>query len=82
MKCCPPINKLYGELGRNPYFLYNYAAELNVSGHYGESLRIGQECDTLMADYFVQLLMADNCKQLKRYEQAKRYLEQASSHVP
>ena len=75
-------NKLNGELGRNPYFLYNYAAELNVSGHYGESLRIGQECDTLMADYFVQLLMADNCKQLKRYEQAKRYLEQASYMCP
>ena len=78
----PAYHKLYGELGKNPYFLYNYAAELNVSGHYGESLRIGQECDALMADYFVQLLMADNCKQLKRYEQAKRYLGQASYMCP
>lgn len=78
----PAYHKLYGELGKNPYFLYNYAAELNVSGHYAESLRIGQECDALMADYFVQLLMADNCKQLKRYEQAKRYLGQASYMCP
>lgn len=78
----PAYHKLYGKLGKNPYFLYNYAAELNVSGHYAESLRIGQECDVLMADYFIQLLMADNCKQLKRYEQAKRYLGQASYMCP
>ncbi len=78
----PTYRELYEELNKNPLFLYNYAAELNVAGHHAESYRIGQECESLMADYYTQLLQADNCKRLKRYEEAKRYLRQAALMCP
>ena len=78
----PTYLELYEELNKNPLFLYNYAAELNVAGHHAESYRIGQECESLMADYYTQLLQADNSKRLKRYEEAKRYLRQAALMCP
>ena len=81
-KMLPTYRELYEELNKNPLFLYNYAAELNVAGHHAESYRIGQECESLMADYYTQLLQADNCKRLKRYEEAKRYLRQAALMCP
>ena len=74
----PTYQELYDDLNNNPLFLYNYAAELNIAGQYAESYRIGIESEALMADYYTQLLQADNCKQMKRYDDAKHYLMQAS----
>ena len=78
----PAYRNLYARLSHNPFFLYNYVAELNVAGHYAESLRIGLECDTLMADYFVQLLLADNYKRQGKYDEAEHRLRQASRMCP
>lgn len=78
----PVYKDLYKDLRDDPLFLYNYAAELNVAGQYEKSLRIGKECENLLADYFTQLLLADNCKHLKKYKEAIRHLAQASYMCP
>lgn len=78
----PVYKGLYDKLGNEPLFLYNYAAELNVAGRYGESLRICKASSVRMSDYYTRLLQADNCKQLKRYKEAERHLQQASYMCP
>ena len=78
----PVYKGLYDKLGNEPLFLYNYAAELNVAGRYEESLRICKASSVRMSDYYTRLLLADNCKQLKRYKEAERHLQQASYMCP
>ena len=62
----PRYKSLYTHLRYKDLFLYNYAAELNVAGYYEESLQIASECEKLWADYDLQMLMADNCRQLQQ----------------
>ena len=81
-KMLPAYRELYVELKDEPLFLYNYAAELNVAGQYAESLRIGRECEARMADYFTQILQADNHRQLGNRQEAERHLLQASFMCP
>lgn len=81
-KMLPAYRELYAELKDEPLFLYNYAAELNVAGRYAESLRIGRECEARMADYFTQILLADNHRQLGNHQEAERHLLQASFMCP
>ena len=78
----PRYKSLYAHLYRKDLFLYNYAAELNVVGHYKESQQIACECDSLWADYDLQMLMADNCLQLKQYSDTENYLEKAAAMCP
>jgi O-antigen ligase len=58
----PEYERLLPALSGNELFLYNYTAELNVSGHYDKSLQIGKDCERLLADYDLQMLMANNYK--------------------
>ena len=81
-KMLPAYRELYTELKDEPLFLYDYAAELNVAGRYAESLRIGRECEARMADYFTQILQADNHRQLGNYQEAEHHLLQASFMCP
>ena len=81
-KMLPVYKGLYDKLGNEPLFLYNYAAELNVAGRYEESLRICKASSVRMSDYYTRLLQADNCKQLRRYKEAERHLQQASYMCP
>ena len=69
----------YAHLYHKVLFLYNYAAELNVDGHYVESQQIAVECDNLWADYDLQMLMADNCRQLQQYRATESYLKKAAA---
>ena len=78
----PRYQSLHTHLGHNELFLYNYAAELNVVTQNEESLRIAKECNVLWADYDLQMLMADNCQHLQRYDEAEAYLKQASAMCP
>jgi hypothetical protein len=78
----PRYKSLYTHLRYKDLFLYNYAAELNVVGHYKESQQIAYECDILWADYDLQMLMADNCLQLKQYSETENYLEKAATMCP
>ncbi len=73
---------LYKHLRHNDLFLYNYAAELNVVGHYDESLQIAYECNALWANYDLQMLMADNCLQLQQYDKTERCLKKAAAMCP
>ena len=82
LKMLPAYEELYGELKGEPLFLYNYAVELNVAGRYAQSLRVGQECEARMADYFTRLLQAGNCRKLGRTEEAEAHLVQAAYMCP
>ncbi len=81
-KMLPVYRELEKVLGDDPLFLYNHAAELNVAGRYEESLMVAQKCESLMADYFTQLLLADNYQQLGRTAEAEECLHQASLMCP
>jgi len=78
----PEYRLLHNELFNNELFLYNHAAELNFSKHYEESQSIARECERLWADYDLQMLMADNCQQLKDYAEAERHYRKAAAMCP
>jgi hypothetical protein len=74
--------RLHPALSGNELFLYNYTAELNVSGHYDRSLQVARECERLWADYDLQMLMADDYQQLQQYEEAERHYRKAALMCP
>jgi tetratricopeptide (TPR) repeat protein len=51
--------RLYGRMGKNWRFLYNYGAELHHSKRYDKSLSILDECRKRLNDYDVQMLIGD-----------------------
>ncbi|MBP8776674.1 MAG: O-antigen ligase family protein [Bacteroidaceae bacterium] len=78
----PTYERLKKELWRKPTFLYNYAAELNMAGHYNKSIEIGLECQKHYADYDLQLLLADNYFRSKQYEKAEACYKKANRMCP
>lgn len=66
----------------NPFFLYNYGAELNRAGHYAESLRIMQECERHYNDYDIQMILADDFYNQEEWEQAENRYWLASRMCP
>ncbi|WP_286846878.1 MULTISPECIES: O-antigen ligase family protein [unclassified Proteiniphilum] len=78
----PRYESIYTYLNGNDLFLYNYAAELNVAGQYKISMKIARECDNLWADYDLQMLMADNCRQLQQHDETEGYLKKAAAMCP
>jgi O-antigen ligase len=78
----PEYERLRPALSGNELFLYNYTAELNVSGHYDKSLQVGKACEQLWADYDLQMLMADNHLQLQQYDEAEQYCRKAAAMCP
>ncbi|WP_298654065.1 O-antigen ligase family protein [uncultured Proteiniphilum sp.] len=78
----PLYKSLYMHLRYKDLFLYNYAAELNVVERYKGSLQIARECDSLWADYDLQMLMADNCLQLQQYSDSEKHLKKAAAMCP
>ena len=75
-------DKLYGSLKDNPSFLYNYAAALHYHGRYEESLKVFRECMVKCNDYNVQMLMADDYKQLGMKHEALDAFEYANRMIP
>jgi O-antigen polymerase len=78
----PQYEKLYPVLKINPYFLYNYAAELNEEGYHDQSLTLLKECRKKLADYDVLMLEADNYRKIGKYQKAILSFERASAMVP
>ncbi|MDR1340574.1 MAG: O-antigen ligase family protein [Prevotellaceae bacterium] len=78
----PEYERLRPVLSGNELFLYNYTAELNVTGHYDKSLQVGKACERLWADYDLQMLLADNYLQLQQYDEAERHYRKASQMCP
>jgi O-antigen ligase len=78
----PEYERLYAALSGNELFLYNYTAELNVAKRYDKSMEIGRVCERLWADYDLQMLMADDYRQLQQYEEAERHYRKAALMCP
>ncbi len=80
----PQYRELYSDtyLKKNALFLYNYAAELNISGNYSSSNTVLLECCKYMNDMEVQMLLADNFEKTEDYISAEQALTLASRMVP
>nr|WP_321486270.1 hypothetical protein [uncultured Draconibacterium sp.] len=64
----PEYEKLYSTpLKQNPFFLYNYGAELNYTKKYDKSIEVLIECVNKFNDYDLQLLLADNDNSIRSY---------------
>lgn len=82
-KMLPEYKKLYStSLKQNPFFLYNYGAELNVAGKFDTSIEILTECKKRFNDYDLQMLLADNYYQKGEVERAIEVYKYASNMVP
>ena len=69
-------------MNRNGLFVYNYAAELNYIGEWKQSNKLMTECSLLYNDNDVQLILADNCQQMKQYSEAEKHLKLAYEMIP
>jgi tetratricopeptide (TPR) repeat protein len=78
----PEYDKLYRYLGKNGLFLYNHAAELHEIKEYERSIAVFSLCTVYYNDMDVQMLLADNYKELQRYEKAEQHLKLAATMCP
>jgi tetratricopeptide (TPR) repeat protein len=78
----PEYDKLYRYLGKNGLFLYNHAAELHEVKEYEKSLSVFEQCVRYYNDMDVQMLLADNYKELGKYPEAERHLKTAAAMCP
>ena len=69
-------------LGNEPYFLYNYAAELYIAGHYHHALRITQHCQKYWSDYDLEILHGELLNKLNKKEEAEQHFKHASHMCP
>ncbi len=75
-------SRLYKKLSTNPSFLYNYGAWLHHNGFYKESMKILFECTRSYDDYNVELLIADNYRQLGETKCAIERFGYANAMIP
>lgn len=79
----PEYKKLHKtKLRRNPFFLYNYGAELNFAGKFDESIDILSECKELFNDYDLQMILADNYQKSNNVSKALETYRHASDMIP
>ncbi len=78
----PKYERLKPTLNHNPYFLYNYGAELNVAGNYNKSIEILLECERKFNDYDLQMLLADNYYNINRVDTAIQKYIYAANMIP
>ena len=81
-RAMPVYSDLYRHYARNPYFLYNYAAELFYAGHFHAALQIAEECRTYWASYNLELLTGDIFRHLKQYRKAHTHYQLAAHMCP
>jgi hypothetical protein len=78
----PEYDQLYQYLGKNGLFLYNHAAELHEVKEYAKSLSVFEQCIRYYNDMDVQMLLADNYKELHQYGEAEKHLKLAAAMCP
>jgi tetratricopeptide (TPR) repeat protein len=78
----PEYDRLYTYLNRNGLFLYNHAAELHEVKEYEKSLSVFDLCVKYYNDMDVQMLLADNYKELGRHDEAEKHFKLAASMCP
>ncbi len=78
----PYFTELEEEWNGNPLFLYNYAAELHHLGEPTKSLDILKKTNIYWNDYDIEMLFADNYRQLEDWTAAEKHLKSASNMCP
>lgn len=81
-KDLPVYADLYSILGKDPYFLYNYAFARFRCGHLDEGLTLALECRSLWADYDLEVLLGTIYIRKKEYRQAELHYIKASFMCP
>jgi len=81
-KVLPEYDKLYRLLGKNGLFLYNHAAELNEAKEFEKSNVIFKRCTLYFNDMDVQMLLANNYRELGKYVEAEQHLKMAADMCP
>ena len=74
--------QIYEQNKDNYQFLYNYGAILHYHGMYKESLELLKECSKHLADYNVQLLIADNYQRIGLPDSAILAYHYANAMIP
>ncbi len=74
--------RLLPYFNNNGYFLYNYAAQLNLMGKYERSLEYVYLCSALLNDYDIQMLIADNYENLREWDESLEHYESAFQMCP
>ena len=75
-------SQLYPNLKDNPSFIYNYGAWLHHNGYYRESLEVLDECTNSLNDYNVEILLADDYRQLGDIKESIKRFEVANTMIP
>ena len=78
----PRYKALMPVLGNEPYFLYNYAAELYMADRHEEALYFARRCRTHWADYDLELLQGELLNELDRYDEAEHHFQLAANMCP
>jgi O-antigen ligase len=79
----PEYERLYStSMKKNPFFLYNYSAELNSAGRFDKSIDILTECQQQFNDYDLQMLLADNYYNKGASEKTIQIYQLASNMIP
>ncbi len=80
----PEYERLYSlsSIKQNPFFLYNYGAELNFVGRFDKSIDILSECQHRFNDYDLQMLLADNYYKKSELDKAVQLYQYASNMIP
>ena len=78
----PVYARLHRHYARNPYFLYNYAAEQFYAGRFAPALATAKECRAYWSSYNLELLTGDICRHLGRHEEAIAHYRQAGHMCP
>lgn len=75
--------QLLPQLGKSPYFLYNYAVELYKDRQYLDCLEVANLCrNYYWADYDLDILRAEAYTNLEKNEEAKSCLQKAALMCP
>jgi len=70
------------KMRNNPFFMYNFAAELNSVQRYEESLALLRQCSKYWNDYYVQILFSDNYTKIGKMDSALIACNQAYNMIP
>lgn len=73
---------LYPILGKDPYFLYNYAFAQFSCGNLDEGLMLALKCRTIWSNYDLELLLGSIYMQKKEYDLAELHYTKASFMCP
>ena len=76
------FRSLYNHLSGDGRFLYNYGAELHYAGLYEESKCIMIECTSILNDYNLQMILADDYMHIGAPDSAILHYQIASNMIP